>query len=153
MIESDFGRTHTSQVGRRRSEARPLTKAEDGDVRKPLAALALVDTELFEALPDGLRQPCSPPLLVVEDDHADAPSFPISTRIEQERTGIGSGFAQRCRNRLDVGGRAAPEEGQGDVEVLSRDDSNARTLGQLIALPHKEAVERLIRQPQTDEEA
>jgi hypothetical protein len=153
MIESDFGRTQGAQVGRRRNEARPLTKADDGYVCEPLAALALVDAESFEAVPDSFRQPCSPPLLVIENDHADAPSFPIAARIEQERTGVGRGLAQCCRDRLDVGGRAAPEEGQGDVEVPSGDDPNARTLGQPFALPRNEPVERLVGEAQTHEEA
>jgi hypothetical protein len=153
MIESDFGRTQGAQVGRRRNEARPLTKADVGDVRVTLAARALVDAEPFEALPDRVRQPCSPPLLVVEDDHADAPSFPIAARIEQERTGVGRGLAQRCRDRLDVDGRAAPEEGQGDVEVPSGDDPNARTFWQVLSLPGKESFERLVGEAQTHEEA
>lgn len=153
MIESDFGRTQGAQVGRRRNEARPLTKADDGDVREPLAALALVDAESFEALPDSFRQPCSPPLLVVEDDHADAPSFPIAARIEQERTGVGRGLAQRCPDRFDVGSRAAAEERERDVEVPSRDAANARTLWQVLSLPRKEPFERLVGEAQTHEEA
>jgi hypothetical protein len=153
MIESDFGRTQGAQVGRRRNEARPLTKADDGDVREPLAALALVDAESFEALPDTFRQPCSPPLLVVEDDHADAPSFPIAARIEQERTGVGRGLAQRCPDRFDVGSRASAEERERDVEVPSGDDANALTLGQLFALPRKEPFERLVGEAQPHEEA
>jgi hypothetical protein len=153
MIESELGRTHGPEIGRRGSKARSLPETEDGDVRKPLATLALVDGEALEALPDGFCQLCAAPVLVVEDDHADAPCLPVAARFEQEGTGTGRRLAQRCCDRLDVGCRTAPEEGEGDVEVLPGNEAYTRALGQLLVLPRHEPAERLVRQAQSDEEA
>src|SRR5262245_40411122 len=45
MIESHFGRTDRPQVGQRRPELGRPAEAEDGHVRQPSAALALVDAQ------------------------------------------------------------------------------------------------------------
>jgi hypothetical protein len=152
MIESDFGRTDGPEVGHRGSEARPLAKAEDGDVREPVTALALVDGEPLEPLPDGFCKQSAASAVVLQDDHADASGLPVATRREYERTGTGRRVAQRRRDGLDIGHGASPEKGEGDVEVLSRNDADARTFRQVVALPRNEPVKRLVRQWQSDEE-
>ena len=127
MIESDFGRTDGPEVGHRWRVARPLTKAKYGDVCEPAAVLAFVDGEPLEPLPDGLGKESAARVRVLQDDHADAPGLPVAARPEHDRTGTGRRLSQSCRDGLDVGGRASPEEGQGDVEILPWDDADART--------------------------
>ena len=79
-------------------------------MRKPPPSFALVHPEALESLPHTAGEPGRMVVLVVQDDHADAPRLPVSHGPEHRTLGIARGHAQDSEDALDVRGRVSHEE-------------------------------------------
>src|SRR5919106_3029049 len=153
MIESESGRTDRAEVGHgRREPRRPAAEAQDRDVRKPRPALALVDAQALELVPDPLGEEPGPAALVVEDHHADGARLPVAAGREHDRPGRPGGLAHGGGDWRRFGGRTRAEEGEGDVQVRRPHSPDVTARRQLALLPAHEAAYRLVRQQQSDEE-
>src|SRR6266545_948397 len=148
MVDSGIGRTELPRLGQRRSEAGALAEPKHRDVREPGAVLALVHPEPFQA-PMQIFGECRPrPVLVAEDEHADAARFPIADGLEAHRASVLGCVACSAEDGLELGNGPVPKEGKGDVKVLPDDHPSRKLLG----LPLAQAVERVVGEPQGAEE-
>jgi len=125
MVDSGVGRTKGAELGDRRAQARPLTEANDGDVRKPWPPLAAVDPQSLEALVQVFDERAGPVAVLLEDEHADTPRFAIAGHAEHGPLDTDSSSTERLGDGRELPGRARAEEGQCDVEVSAWDDSTA----------------------------
>jgi hypothetical protein len=119
-------------------------------VRKPAARLPPEDPERLEAAEQLLRQRRGSLLEVVEDEHPDAPCLSVALHAEDWPPRPACGLAQRPHDGIEVLGRPGAEEGQGDVQVLERDDPPAAR--EVPGLPGDELLERLVGQAERTEE-
>src|SRR5438876_396133 len=78
MIESGVGRTERAQLGQRRGEPRALAEPDDGEMRQPRTAFALVHAPPLEPPVEVVGERDRPSALVVEDEHADAPRLAVA---------------------------------------------------------------------------
>jgi hypothetical protein len=152
MIESDLGQTDRPELGKRRRQAGALAEAHDGEMRKPRTPLTPIHAEPFEPLPDPVGEKRRAPALVGEDEHADAPRLAVTGRREHGRLDRGARLTDGTEDALDVASRSAAEEGDRDVKVLGRDEANAGDGADLGLAPANEALDRIRRQRQTNEE-
>jgi hypothetical protein len=119
-------------------------------VRKPAARLPPVDPERLEAAEQLVRQRSGPLLEIVEDEHPDTPRLSVALHAGHGPPGPACGLAQSPHDGLEVLGRPGAEEGQGDVQVLARDDPP--TARELPSLPGDELLDRLVGQAERTEE-
>src|SRR2546429_9001429 len=73
MIESGVGRTERAQLGQRGGEPRALAEPDDGEMRQPRTAFALVHAQPLEPPVEVVGEPDRPSTLPVQDKHADPP--------------------------------------------------------------------------------
>jgi hypothetical protein len=147
MIESGIGRTERAELGERRPEPRALPEADDGEMRKPRPLLSLVQAEPFEPRVEILRQRSRRTVLVVEDEHPDAPGLAVPGDGEASLSRGPGRLPEGARDRRDIGGGPPPEEGQRDVEIGADDSPYAPAFRELAPLPLDEAVEDVVRKP------
>src|SRR5438128_8545102 len=152
MIESGVGRTERAELGERRGEPRALAEPDDGEVRKPAAALPLVHAQPLEPPVEVVGERDRPSALVVEDEHADAPRLAVAGDGESGAPGGRGRLPELAGDRGDIRGGSAPEEGQGDVEVRPDDAADAVSFGKRPAAPGDEAVEDVVGETQGAEE-
>lgn len=108
---------------------------------KPVPALAAVDAEPLQPLLEVGSERTCPARLVVEDEHPDAPRLAVAHRREaRPLLHPGGSLTERRDDRGQLAGRPVAEEGERDVQVLARDDSELA--GQVRVLPRLERVER-----------
>jgi hypothetical protein len=119
-------------------------------MREPAARLPPVDAEGLEAAEEILRQRGRPPLEVVQDEHPDAPRLAETLHAEDGPPDPACGLAQGPHDGLEFLGRPGAEEGQGDVQVLARDDAPAAR--ELPSLPRNQLLDRLLGQAECTEE-
>jgi hypothetical protein len=113
---------------------------------------ALVDTKTFEAIEEAVCELRCSILLVAQDDHSDAPRLPVANRLEHGSSGLPCCLPHDRGDPFEVGRRAPSQEGNGDVEVVSRHDPEVGAAAQLAFLPLHEAGDRFVREEQGDEE-
>jgi hypothetical protein len=152
MIESGLGRTDRAEVGRIGPKARWTPEAQDGDVREPRASLALVHAEGFELRRKPLGEAPGAPAIVVEDDHADAPSLAVVRSGENGPLRLARHGAELPHDRRHVACRAAAEERKRDVEVLGGDDSHVADAAERLPLPGGEALDGVVGERESEEE-
>src|SRR5436190_17516182 len=85
MVNSRPGRTEPPEVGKRRPQTRRTAEAENRDVGQPGPLLRLVDAESLEPLVQINGQPRRAPVLVGEDEHADAAGLLVANGPEHDR--------------------------------------------------------------------
>src|SRR5664279_1669732 len=152
MVDSSLGRTDLPQGGQLGMQARRSAKTENSDVWKPGASLAPVAADLFESLLNGLRHACRLAARVLEYEHADASRLAVAAEIERHRPGAGGGASDDLGDRLDLRTWARSEEGDGEMELLGRNEARAN-LSQLRQLPGGDALTVVGRKRVGDEEA
>jgi hypothetical protein len=144
MVDSGTGRSDRPEVGQRRCEARTLAEPDDREVRQPRTPLGLVDAEPMEPALEVTRElPCGI-VLVVEDEHPDAPRLPIAALAEQDRARSGCCCLELGPDPIDLAGRARSEKGKRDVQVVASDRSIRA--GRKSRLPGDEAIEAVLGQ-------
>lgn len=148
MVDSGIGRTELPELGQRRSEAGALAEAKHRDVREPGAVLGLIHADPFQAPMQIFGERRRRPVLVAEDEHADAASFPVADGLEAHRASAGGCVARGAENLLELGNGPVPKESKGDVKVVSDDHPSRELLG----LPLAQPVERVVGKPQGAEE-
>ena len=118
-------------------------------MRQPHAPLALVDAEPLEPALDIVRESCSVPPGIVEDDHPDAARLAIPHGREPNVRRAASRSPQRTDDRIELRRRAMPEERERDVQVVARENAN---LVQFSTLPALELLESVVGQAQGEKE-
>ena len=149
MVESGVGRTERRELRQSRLESGRRTEAQHGDVWQPRPPFALVRAELDEPLLQVVCESGRALVLVFEDEHPHAPGLAVP--------GDGESRASRAHGALLQGGyqsgefraRARAEKGEGDVQVLARDDASA---GKRPARPVLERGRNLVRKSKSEEE-
>jgi hypothetical protein len=121
-------------------------------VREPRPPLASVHAELLEPLSEVAGQSRRAPLLVVEDDHADAPGLPVASGAEQGPAGPAGAAAELLEDPGNVAPGPRAEEDERDVEVLGRDDPDVAGRPELAPLPRDEPLPGLGGERKSDEE-
>ena len=110
-------------------------------MREPGTGLADVEPERLEPLVQTDCQRRGPPLLVVEDEHADAAGLAVAAHPEHDRArDARRGRTESPADSLDVARGAVSEEREREVQALGRDDPAAVQLG---VLPGDERGDRL----------
>ena len=102
------------------SSPRPLAEPQDGDVRQPCAALALVDAEVLETPLHAIGERCRMPARVGENEHADGARLSVAHGREHERLGRRRLAAHDLGDRAHVRARLRTEKGERDVEAVER---------------------------------
>lgn len=118
-------------------------------MRKPRPPLSLEHTELLQLVGKARCQAAGFARLVLQDDHADAPSLPVALGGEDDLTGSSSRIPESAGDRPELLGRPGAEEGERDVEMLARDDP---AVAKEFGLPAPEGVEDVVREPKRTEE-
>src|SRR5437764_233173 len=152
MIESGVGRTERAEVGQRRGEPRALAEADDGEVREPRTALALVHAQPLEPPMEVVRERAGAASLVLEDEHADAPGLAVPRDGEASGLGGRGGFLKCAGDRRNLLSAPAAQERQRDVEVRADDGAHASPLRKRVPPPRDEAVEDLVGKTESAEE-
>ena len=149
MVDRRIGRTESPEIGHRRLESRRRAEAQDRDMWKPRSLLPLVHAELLQPLGEARCQAPALACLVLQDDHADAPSLAVALWGEDDFAGRSSRIPKSAGDSLELRGGPGAEEGERDVEMLARDDSPA---AKVFGLPTAEGVQHGIREPKGTEE-
>jgi hypothetical protein len=150
MVDRRVGRTEGPEVGHGRSEPRRAPEPQNGDVREPRAPLTLVDPQGLQAVEQPPREAAALPRRVVEDEHADAARLAVPARREHDLPSVSRGRLEGDRDRRQLGGRPATEEGERDVEMLAGNDP---PVAEMLALPGANPVEDVVGQTEAAEEA
>ncbi len=118
-------------------------------MRKPGPGLPPVDAEPLQTREEVVRERRTVPLVVVADEHPDAPRLAVAPHGEDGLPSAVCGLAQGPHDGLEVVGRPRAEEGQGEVQVLGRNDPRA---AELPRLPGEEGLDRLLGEAERTEE-
>ena len=118
-------------------------------MREPRPSLALVDPEALQPVEQILREPGRRTGQILQDEHPDTPGFAVLLRQKADRLGGCGGFAQRVGDPGKLAGRPVAQEGEREVQVLTRDDP---AVTQVALLPPGQRVERSRGKPQRAEE-
>jgi hypothetical protein len=130
-------------------EPSALPPARDREVRKPRTAFSLVDAKPLEPLLEIAGEPSCVPFFVLEHEHADASRFAVANGREMDLPRAGGCLPQRIDDRVELAGRPPAEEGERDVHMLARDDTD---VPELLPLPALDLVEDVVGQAQGEEE-
>src|ERR1035437_1306890 len=152
MVGSSLGRHDLPEDGQLGRQARRPAKARNGEVRKPGTSLALVAADRLQPAPNRLRHAGRFAAFVLEDEHADAPRLAVAAEHELHWPGALDGAADDLEDRLDFEARPPAEEGDGEMELLRRNEARP-TSGQLRQLPGGEPFAVVGRKRVGDEEA
>ena len=152
MIESGVGRTERLEVGQRRSEPRALAEPDDGEVREPRTALALVHPQPLEPPVEVVGERDRAAVLVVEDEHAHAPRLAVAGDREPGGPGGRGCLSKLAGDRRNLGSRAPAEERKREVEVCTDNTADTSPLRKRLTAPGDEAVEDDVRETKGAEE-
>jgi hypothetical protein len=150
MVDGGTGRTDRAETGQWRQEARPLTEPDHGEVREPRPLFGLVHAEPVKSLVNLAGEFRRCPFVVVEDEHPDAARLAVAVLAEHDRPCGGCGGLQLSPDRLDVARGPGAEEGQGDVEVVARNEP--MLAGRKERLPGDEAPDHVLGQGKSAKE-
>src|SRR5262245_16836306 len=150
MVGSGVGRTELPELRQRRAQPRPLSEADDGQMRKPRTSLALVDPEPLEPALEVVREPRRSTADVTQHEHSDASRLSIALRHEPDRPSGRGGLAQRREDGFQLDQRPVSEEGRRDVQLLPGD---AVAPVDVRVLPATQSVERLVMEAKATEQA
>jgi len=118
-------------------------------VREPGPPFTAIGTKAFQPVLDVPGEQRRMTAGVLEDEHADTPRLAIAARCETDLSRAGRSVAQCLEDRVELAGRTMPEERKRDMQVLPRDDANAR---ELRVLPPLDVVEHVVGQAEREEE-
>src|SRR5262249_37557685 len=149
---SRIGRHEWFQVRQLRPQPWTLAEAQDGHVRQPLPAFRLVAAQRLQPPVQIACERLRTTLFVVEREHAHAPGLAVAPPGEQRPLGQRRRSAQGLPDPGRLLGRTVPEEGQRDVQVVGREDPDARHALERFALPAREGVDGFRREPKSAEE-
>src|SRR5215471_18695856 len=127
----------------------PLAPAGHREVRQPGTPLAAIDAELLQPLLEVVGKLRRIASLILEDEHSDASRLAVANGREADLPRSGCGLPQRAADRLELAARPMAEEGERDMQVPTRDDSD---VPQLLALPALDLVEHVVRDTQSEED-
>jgi len=151
MVDSSPGRTEPAELWKPGPQARRAAEAYGRDVWQPRPLLGVVDAELLETRVQVSGETRRPARLVGEAEHADAAGLAVAIGLEDDWTLDRScGGAQRLGDGLQLSGRTAAQEGEREMQMLTRDEPSAG--GELGLLPAAEEIEDLARQRERAEE-
>ena len=122
-------------------------------MREPFPPLGLVDAQPLETIREASREATRTASLVGEREHPDAARLAIAGRGKDETAALGGAVPHRLNDRPHVGGRAAPQEDERDVEVPRSHEASGGSVRERLALPRDEALDGLFRERKGDEEA
>lgn len=150
MVGSGVGRTELPEIGGRRRQPRPLSEADDREVRKPRTLLTVVHAEPLEPALKVVREPRRCSADVGQHQHPDTSSLPVALGHEPDRVGGRGGLAQSSEDGLQLRHRSMAEEGERDVQLLARD---AASPVDVHVLPATQGIERLVMEAKATEQA
>jgi hypothetical protein len=94
-------------------------------MRQPGTLLPTVDAEALQPLLDVSGEPSRTPSLVLEDEHPDTSRLAVANRRKTQLRRPRRGLAKCGDNGFEFAARAMAEEGKRDVQVPTRERTNA----------------------------
>src|SRR5436190_2513863 len=152
MVDSRFGRTDRAEVGERRAQPRRLAEPQDREMRQPPPPLRLVHVKRLQAAVEVARNARGAAVLVVEDEHPDAPRLAVPANVEHGPRGADSRAAQTGCDVTEPPRACVAEKRERDVDVLARHDPHVVDAGEDGPLPHGEPLENVVSDPQGAEQ-
>lgn len=142
MIERRFGRTDPAEVGRNGTQPGSSPEAKHSEMSQPGTFIRPIQAESLEAGLEPAGKTRSPTALVLEGEHPDTPGLAVPPHPEHDLLLDPAGcLAERADDLVDAIGRRAPQESEGDVQVLRANETGPGGTGELLLLPANDVLD------------
>jgi hypothetical protein len=154
MIESRFGRTDPAEVGRSGTQPGSSPEAKHSEMSQPGTFLRPIQAESLEAGLEPVGETRSSAAFVREGEHPDTPGLAVLPYPEHDLLLDPAGcLAERADDLIHAIGRRAPQESEGDMQVLRAHEAGPGGTGELLLLPANDVLDGVRRKRERTEES